>query len=169
MKKGLIITIISIAVFIVIIGIIIAVLLGMGVIKLAKEKTPITMDKFISTMEEKGYTLIDSKSQVSNYNNINQVYIAMSEDNTYQLEFYEFNDENSAIDFYNNNKSIFESSKGNSSMTTNLSASNYSRYYSESSSGKYMFVSRIGNTVIYGNIDKNYKNTVKSILDELGY
>ena len=32
-----------------------------------------------------------------------------------------------------------------------------------------MVVSRIDNTVIYVNVDDNYKDTVKDILDELGY
>ena len=32
-----------------------------------------------------------------------------------------------------------------------------------------MVVSRIDNTVIYVNVDNNYKDTVKDILDELGY
>ncbi len=169
MKKGLLITIILIASLIIIIGIIIAVLFGVGVIKLTKEKTPITLDTFKSSMEEKGYTLINAKNQISDYNNINQVYIAISGDNTYQIEFYELSDENVAINFYNDNKSIFESSKGNNSITSNISASNYSRYYTDSSTGKYMFVSRIGKTVIYGNVDKAYKDKVKEILDELGY
>ena len=34
--------------------------------------------------------------------------------------------------------------------------------------GKYMVVSRIDNTVIYVNVNDNYKDTVKDILKELG-
>ncbi len=77
-------------------------------------------------------------------------------------------DESSAIGFYQNNASRFETMKANSSAQTNISGKNYSKY-TLSSSGKYMVVSRINNTVVYLNVDSSYKDEVKTILSELGY
>ena len=78
-------------------------------------------------------------------------------------------DDSYATNFYNNNKSILESSKGNNSAETYVELKNSSKY-TLLSNGKYMTVSRINNTVIYfDDVDANYKDTVKTLLDELGY
>lgn len=119
-------------------------------------------------MSQKGYSVQDASSQFSKYDYVKQAYIAISEDYSYKVEFYELLDDSYATSFYNNNKSIFESSKGNVSAETNVGLKNYSKY-TLSSNGKYMVVSRIDNTVIYVDVDDNYKDTVKALLDELGY
>jgi hypothetical protein len=119
-------------------------------------------------MSQKGYSVQDASSQFSEYSYIKQVYIAVSEDYSYQIEFYELSDDSYATTFYNNNESIFESSKGDAAIETSIGLNNYSKY-TLSSNGKYMVVSRIDNTVIYVDVDENYKDAVKTILDELGY
>lgn len=58
--------------------------------------------------------------------------------------------------------------KSNSSAQTNISGKNYSKY-TLSSGEKYMVVSRINNTVVYLDVNSNYKDEVKTILSELGY
>ena len=160
MKKPVIITIIAVAIVVTIIGIIF--------INLNKEKTSITASDFYTTMSQKEYIVQDSSSQFSEYNYIKQAYIAGSKDHSYQIEFYELENDSYATQFYNNNKSIFESSKVNNSVESSAELKNYSKY-TLSSNGKYMVVSRIDNTVIYVNIDSNYKDTVNSLLKELGY
>ena len=160
MKKPVIITIIAVVIAVAIVGVIF--------INLNKEKTSITASDFYTIMSQKGYNVQDANSQFSDYNYIKQVYLAASKDYSYQIEFYELLDDSYATSFYNNNKSIFESSKGNVSAETSVGLKNYSKY-TLSSNGKYMVVSRIDNTVIYVNVEDNYKDTVKSILDELGY
>lgn len=160
MKKPVIIAIIAVVIIVAIVGVIF--------INLNKEKTSITASSFYTTMSQKGYSVQDANSQFSEYDYIKQVYIAASKDYSYQIEFYELLDDSYAISFYNNNKSIFESSKGNTSAETSVGLKNYSKY-TLSSNGKYMVVSRIDNTVIYVKVDDSYKDTVKSILNELGY
>ena len=160
MKKPVMIAIIAIVIILVILGVIF--------INLNKEKTSITASSFYTTMSQKGYSVQDATSQISDYDYVQQVYIAVSNDYSYQIEFYELSDDSYATRFYNNNKSIFESSKGNASAETSVSLKNYSKY-TLASSGKYSVVSRIDNTVIYVNVDAEYKDTVKAVLDELGY
>ena len=164
MKKPIIITIIVVAIAIIII---IATLLIMSNI-FNKEKTPISASDFYTIMNQKGYNVQEAKNQVLEYDYIKQVYIAISEDYSYQIEFYEMTDDISAVNFYNNNKAIFESSKGDISTGTNVDFNNYSEY-TLSSNGKYKVISRVGNTVIYINADDNYKDNVKAILNEIGY
>ncbi len=151
-----------------IIAIVAGVIMGVIIVNSNKEKTPITASNFYTTMSQKGYNLLDANSQYSDYNYIKQVYLAISEDYSYKIEFYELLDDSYATSFYNTNKSIFESSKGNAAAETNVELNNYSKY-TLLANDKYMVISRIGNTVMYVNVDNDYKDTVNSLLDELGY
>lgn len=160
MKKSIIIPLIAVTIIVTIVGIIF--------INLNKEKTSITASDFYTTMSQKEYNVQDSSNQFSEYNYVKQAYIAGSKNNSYQIEFYELEDDSYATQFYNNNKSIFESSKGTNSVESNVELKNYSKY-TLSSNGKYMIVSRIDNTVIYVNVDNNYKDAVNSLLKDLGY
>ena len=160
MKKTVIIVTVIVLIFLALIGIVF--------INLNKEKVSITASDFKNSMEQKGYIITDANSQFSQYDYVKQVYVASSGDYSFQIEFYELSDENYAIDFYNNNTSRFEESKGDASSKTSVSWKNYSKY-TLSSNGKYMVVSRINNTAIYIDVDDKYKDTVKDILNELGY
>lgn len=119
-------------------------------------------------METNGYTVQDATNQMKEYNYIKQVYIALSNDATYQIEFYELSNNDYASGFYNNNKSIFENSKSSSASETSVSLGNNAKY-TLTTNGKYKVISRINNTVIYLNVDEKYKSMVKDILDKLGY
>lgn len=133
-----------------------------------KDKKSITADEFKNTMESNDYIVQEATDQFSEYDYVKKVYIALSSDSSYQIEFYQLSDEDYATSFYNNNKSIFEKSKSSKNSETSVSMSNYSKYTLQTN-GKYKVISRIGNTAIYLNVDTEYKADVKSILKELGY
>ncbi|MBE5820792.1 MAG: hypothetical protein E7310_08360 [Clostridiales bacterium] len=154
----------------IVLGIILVLVIG-GIAlfsSLNKEKESMTASEFKTLMEGKGFVVSDATSQFSQYDYVEQVYVAAPSDYSYKIEFYELSDVEYATMFYNNNKSIFESSKGNASGETSVSMKNYSKY-SLSTGGKFKVVSRIDNTVVYLNVDSNNKDTVKDLLDELGY
>lgn len=153
---------------IIVILVAIIILIGIFFINFNKEKTPISAEEFYNFMQQKGYSLTDANSQFEDYDYIKKVYIAANSDYKYQIEFYEFTDDFYATSFYNNNKSIFESTKENTSAETSISLKNYSKY-TLLSNDKYMVVSKINNTALYINVDDEYKDIGKSILDELGY
>lgn len=134
----------------------------------AQNKTPITAEDFKNKMEEKEYIIGDASEQFAEYGYINKSYIAANKDYTYQIEFYEILDSEYASSFFNLNKQVFEERKGNIVTETNVNLKNYS-VYTLSTDNKYRVLSRIDNTVIYVNVDKQYKDEVKGILDELGY
>ncbi len=135
---------------------------------LNKEKDPITASQFQTIMQQKGFVVQDATSQFSDYDYITKVYIALSSDSNYQIEFYELSDSDYATSFYNNNKSIFESSKGSSNAETHAEIANYSKY-TLSSNGKFKVISRIDNTALYLNVDSSNKKAVEDILKDLGY
>lgn len=165
MKKSVIILIVSLSIAALLIGIGIAMLF----INLNKEKTPISAERFTSSMTQKGYVVQSSKQQFAAYDYIKKSYIAAPQDLSYKIEFYELTDEEYANAFYENNKAIFENSKGGVvTSSLNLNGKNWSKY-ALSADGKYKVVSRVGNTAIYLNVDNNYKDIVNKLLDEFGY
>ena len=161
MKKGIIIGIVAI---------IVVVLIAVSVlfIKLNKEKPSIDAQTFKKTMEEKGYQLADAKSQFSEYDYIEKVYLAADSNFSYQIEFYQLANNDYANQFYIKNMKKIESSKSSSSIETNVSMKNYSKY-TLLSNGKYMVISVINNTAIYVNVDESHKEEINHILKDLGY
>lgn len=163
--KAVIIAVIAILIILLGIG---GFFIGRTVINLTQDKEPVIAQEFIVTMEGKGYVVENVKSQFADYDYINKAYVAAKDDYSYQIEFYETTDEVSADSFYNNNKSIFESSKSNSAKETDVNLKNSSKYTLQSNE-EYKVVSRIDNTVIYINVDKKYKSEVDEILKQIGY
>ena len=153
-----------------ILGIIVVILVGIILVvfyTLNKEKTPISADTFSTTMQSNGYIVIDSTIQFAQYGNLmSKSYIAQKVG--FQIEFYELSSEENAISMYDTNKTIFESQKSNASASSTVSMKNYSTY-SLSTNGKYKYLSRIDNTLIYVDVDNTYKDIVKEIVKEIGY
>ena len=154
----------------IILGILLVIVIGVIALfsSLNKEKISITANEFKTFMQDKGYSVLDETNLYSQYDYVKQVCIAEQTDNSYQIEFYELSDVEHANTIYNNNKSKLETSKGNVSGETSVSMKNYSKY-SLTTDGKYNVISRIDNTLIFLEVDSNYKNVVKELLDELGY
>lgn len=165
MKKKVLFIVLGVVLFFLIVGTIGV----MAIINMAnKQKTPITSSDFKTTMESKGYVVTDATSQFSGYDYVKKVYVAQSSDASYQIEFYQMSDESYAATFYSNNKSIFASSAGTSTGNTEFSGKNYSKY-SLTSNGKYQYISRIDNTVVYLSVDSSYVDNAKDIVKKLGY
>jgi hypothetical protein len=69
---------------------------------------------------------------------------------------------------FNTNKSTFESYKGNSSSESSANMSNYSTY-TLTSSGYYMHLCRVDNTLIYVRVKDDFKKDVQAVIKKLGY
>lgn len=82
--------------------------------------------------------------------------------------FYELSSEENAIDAYRSLLTQIESQESNVSASYTISMKNYG-IYSLITKKDYKYISRIDNTLIYVNVDKDYKDTVKDILKEIGY
>lgn len=132
-------------------------------------KEPITANDFYNRMKGENFVLTDATSQFSNYNYIKKAYVAQSPDLKYQIEFYEISDEENAKKFFNNNKQIFETSLGTVVKgKLDLNTTKVSKYRAISS-GHYMALTRINNTVLFARLPENYSKPASSIIKKLGY
>lgn len=132
------------------------------------EKVSITAEDYRTIMEEMGYKLTDASEQFVDYDEITKVYVAISDNGAYQIEFYELSTADAAMRLFAGNKSIFEQSAGNASANSSVSAANYSNY-KLAANGQYKVLSRIDNTMIYIDVPAEFKDEVKTALEELGY
>ena len=130
-------------------------------------KTVITTNEFKTKAESLNYEVTDITNQYENDENIKEVMIAQSPEG-YQVEFYVYRDEPSATREFNNTKELFEMSKGNVSSEASSAMGNYSSY-SLTSAGYYMHVCRVENTLIHVYVDATYKDSAKTLVNELGY
>lgn len=131
------------------------------------DKAAITTEQFKSIAEENNCSTADATSQYAQYGVIDEATIALSSDG-WQVEFYVLTDETNAAGMFDTNKEIFESLKGNASAEASSSTNNQSSY-TLTSSGYYMHLCRVDNTLLYVKVDDTYKSDVKALIDELGY
>lgn len=132
-------------------------------------KKAITTEEFKIKMEARGYDVQDKSSLFSQYNYVKEVYFAISNENEYQIQFYQFSDKNHAKNFFNKNESIFRHYKSfNYNLESIVNFSNYT-VYALNSNGLYRLVSRIDNTAIYLVVDSKYSAEANQALYELGY
>lgn len=133
-----------------------------------KTKDPITVSKFESIMEDADFEVVSAKDQFENYDEIEDVKIAIQEDGDYQIEFYVIDNESNADKFFESNKEIFEKNSGSKETRVQTSFKN-GELFKLTVNDEYMVLSRIEDTVIYLKVDSEYKDSVDSILKKLGY
>ena len=117
------------------------------------KQNAITNSKFEEKAKEKGFTVGDATAQYESYDYIKTATVAQSPDG-WQVEFYVLDEDANAVSMFNTNKS--------------KSVSNYSMY-SLVSSGYYMHLYRIDNTLMYVKVDEEYKDAAKEFVGSLGY
>ncbi len=159
MKKFLKVLIVIIAV---------AVLGGFVMLKtLDVEKEAMTSEEFKAFMEDKGFQVIDATSQLEGQNPaLEKVYIAMKDD--YQIEFFELSDVEITKQVYAGNVNTAKATAGSSRVTTNVDMNNYNKY-SLQSDGQYTYISRIDSTMIFIRESETHKDTIKTLMKEIGY
>lgn len=132
------------------------------------KRESIDEDEFISIMTNEGFNIVNIEKQFAEYGYFEEAYVAVDKSGNYQIEFYELENDSYAINFYNTNKETFEASKTGSSVYTNVDLTDSNRY-TLTTEDSYKVLSRIDETVVYLNVDKEYKNEVINILKKLGY
>lgn len=132
-------------------------------------KKSISAEEF-KKITEKDYVITDATKQfagIEEAKHIKKVYIASDKEYKYQVEFYEFDSDENADNFFDHNKEIFETDNGDSNYTI-VNMFNYDKY-THTGSSHYYVLSRINNTVAYVNVEDKYKEQVKSILKSIKY
>ena len=131
------------------------------------KKTVLSSDEFKAKASELGYTSKAAKDQFAKEDYIKEVTLAINSKG-FQAEFYVFADKNSAVSVFNTNKTKFENSKEGKSLESSSSMANYSAY-SLVSGGKYMHICRVEDTMLYVDVEEQYKDEVQKLIKELGY
>ena len=131
-----------------------------------REKEALTVKDFISIMEDNDFEVGEVTEQFEDADiEVEDAYVALGDD--YQIEFYTFEDEENAKMFFKVNKAKFDEDSASSRIST--SGKNFTSF-SITADGDYRFVERVEDTVIYLDVDKNYKDEVKELIKEkLGY
>ena len=129
-------------------------------------KKAITTSEFTSICEGENLIVQDVTDQYAEFDYIKEGTAAV--DDSYQIEFYVLEDEDSAKGMFASNKKEFEAMKNNTASEKSIST-NHSDVYSLSTSGMYKYLSRVDNTLLYADNMKNSKDDVKKLVDKLGY
>lgn len=131
-------------------------------------KTSTTTDAFKTLTEESGLITADATAQFAEYDFVKEVTLAISEDQSYQFEFYVLSDQERAKAFFEDNKNLFEESLTGIYSQSSVTGKNYAQY-SATTDTEYKFIEYIDTTVLYINVDKAYKNEAEDFIKGLGY
>lgn len=157
----------SLKIFLVVIILLIIVIVGFVLYTISsRNKKPLTSEEFISSMEANNHTVSDAASQYPQYDYVKSAYSAYTLD--YRIDFFILSDDEHAIEFFNINKSNFDLLATDTATTSFADIGNCTRY-TIISSGRYMYISRIGNTVICINSSDTYQQTIQTLVSSLGY
>lgn len=148
----------------------VAVFIGMlGIAGCSMDKTPVSADTFEEKMEDAGLTVNDQTSEAPEDFGTSDVKVAF-EEGKYQIEYYDFENEEDAESLYNFVQGELEDTYENSNGTvkTSKKIGNYASY-KLSADDIYFEISRIGDTLVYSTATSEYKNQVKELVEDLGY
>ena len=129
-------------------------------------KEVITTDTFMKQAEENNLEVSDAKEQYANYDSIKEVMTAGKGE--WKVEFYVLDSVEAAKGMFDTNYDLFQAQKEKSFIETSSNEGNYD-LYSLTCNGKYMYICRVSNTLIYASVDDGYKRSVKKFIKSLGY
>jgi len=123
-----------------------------------------TTKKFTETMSKEGYQLNDISEQYKNNQLIDQAVVASKEH--HQIELYISKDAKKSEEYFQIDLQIF-GEKGNNTVKEETTKNTHT--YSIIKNGKYIYISRIDNTLLFAYVNENEKTTVDKLIDKLGY
>ncbi len=130
-------------------------------------RKPISSDSFKLVGESDDYEITDVTESLNNNKGIMKALVARVK-NKYQVEYYTLDDSEVAQKMYDRNKKRFESQKNDNDKAEIVETDNYSEY-KLLTRGKYKLLSKIDNTLVYADVDEQYKDSVVEFAKQLGY
>lgn len=128
-------------------------------------KKAITMKQFEEKAKENGYKIADIQNDITKKEEITDAKLAISEDYSYFISFYILKDNESASNFYKQQKEEFTKAKQEENQPVEKKSKSYEAY-SLKSNGKYRYISRIENTIIQLNVNESEEQKVKEFLEK---
>ena len=133
-----------------------------------KKEVVSTVD-FEALATQKGYIVQDGTDYFASYDYVKLATLAAPQDKSFQIEFYELNDEAVAMSFYDTNKNNFIMMKSSNADEVTKNGKNFDLYQLEMY-GRFMMIERVDNTVIYVNsTEASNRTVIESFLKELKY
>lgn len=128
-------------------------------------KRAITIEEFEERAKENGYRIADIQNDITKKEEIVNAKLAISEDYSYFISFYVLKDNNAASDFYKEQKEEFIKTKQEGNEPVEKKSKSYEEY-SLKANGKYMYISRIKNTIVQFNVNESEEQKVKEFLEK---
>ena len=122
---------------------------------------------FRSVLSDLGYVPSDTTSLYSE-DDSHLVSSVTIENEKIRFDFFEFDNENSAINVYNHACSQMHTYQSGDMIERDEGYNNYSMY-SLKSKGVYYITIRVGNTALYAYCDEDYMGKLGKILSGIGY
>ena len=124
----------------------------------------ITNKEFGEILSKEGYQINDASSQYKN-NNLVEIANVASKDH-HQIEFYVSKDSSHSKKLFESDIQIF-GEKNNDTIVTKDSKN--AQVYSIIRNGKYIYISRINNTLVFAYVDESEKDIVDGVIKKIGY
>ena len=141
------------------------------IVKSVKAKSgykEITPEQYISIVKKEGYNINDITNSLTSYSYIKNAVMAVSKDGSYEIEYYKFEDEDSAFNFLDNKKMAISMLVGENGIFQDEDNDKYAKYSRETDT-YYCIVFKIGTTVICSDVRVAQKDDVNKVLSKLGY
>ena len=143
------------------IAVLLLAVLGIFALCSCGDKEEITTEKFQSYFEEKGFEVYDISDEWDE-EIFAEYFIATNGE--YNVEFLIFTEEEHAEQAMDGN----EASYSVKTMSTEVTSGNY-RTISFDSDGKHIMMTRVGKTMLFAEVDSEYKDEIAKHFDALGY
>ena len=133
------------------------------------KKPAVTNDDFVNKAQALGYELYDVTPEESEYDYVKTAYSAEktgTDEDHWLVRFVVAETKQDAEEMFNNNMS--EYSNGVSTNVSFVSGSNYASYQADKD-GQFVFVSYVDNTMLCIEVDQEYKDEAKTLIDTLDY
>lgn len=131
------------------------------------KKEMITSNEFKKVLEKNNFIVTDDTESYKMQTTFKKVLNATKENDIYQIDFYEFDSIETAMQIYENQKMIIEGSSTAKSHSS-VEAINYDKY-EQTSDINYGVVIRVDNILVYSLVRIDHKKEIKSILEEFNY
>ena len=128
------------------------------------DKKALTAEGFTKIMEENGFEVND----ISAVTDASQKYSIIAVCDDFQVEYYEFIDEDTCKDTFDSLKKDLKEENPVQKNCIETNAKNHS-YIAFESGGEFFVVSRIGSTLVYCGDDDKYQADILEIVKTLGY
>ena len=131
-------------------------------------KTALTAEEFSSKATALNLKVQDYSADYSGYDYINSVSTAYADDGSsvlWSADFIVADSSDKAGGMFENNKSTFESVNGTAASVSTGDFNTYER----NGGGKFMYLGRVGATLLYIDVAEQYKADAKKLIEAMGY